>query len=262
MISGSSSSLTSLSSTRSCSCNCQNTSPFIQINIGFPQLSVSPTIEMIAHVYSILHPLFDQLMMSLQDGSLLLFQVAVSDKGHTLRRKLNNIAKKADTSTLDGLNYELKEAVKALRQCNDSCIHFTKLHKRYDSMKSLSKCFEEFLSQELETHGEGENTLVNVDNNVTYRNKARMVRANRRNNNGYTVVTLLVLATGKHLIPYFKENGTRYHHVSEVLQTLQCIAKNEIQSVKVLWSPRKEYEVLLEDQLRIDFPRLNPRILL
>lgn len=99
-------------------------------------------------------------------------------------------------------------------------------------MKSLTKSFEELLSQELERHGEDEDTLLNADNNVKYGNKTSMVKyrnKSRRTRNEYTVVTLLVLATGKHSIPYITENGTRHYYSFEVLQTLQCIPKNEIQ---------------------------------
>ncbi|KAK1358401.1 hypothetical protein POM88_051657 [Heracleum sosnowskyi] len=269
-IGGSSSSLSC--STRSCCCNCQNTSPSIQINIVFPQLSASPTIEMIAHVYSKIHPLLDQLMLFVQHKSLFFFQVAVSDKERVLRRKVNKIAENADASTLNGLDYVFKEVVKALLQYNYSSIHFTKLNTKYGFLESLSKNYEEFLNVELESHGKDEDIFVNIDDSVEYKNEGSMDIASRSIENDYTVVTMLVLATGRHLIPDFKGKGARYDESLEVLQTkgdrarcydffdvlrtLERIPKKELQSVKVLWSPRKEDKVLLEDELLRDFPRL------
>ncbi|KAK1358392.1 hypothetical protein POM88_051648 [Heracleum sosnowskyi] len=55
----------------------------------------------------------------------------------------------------------------------------------------------------------------------------------------------------------FMEKGRSCHDSFEVLQTLQRIPKDEIQSVEVLWSPRKDNEVLSEDQLLREFPRLK-----
>lgn len=58
-------SLSSLSSTRSCCCNCQNTSPSIQINIVFPQtvqLGIFPAITMLVRLYNILDSFLDNLL--------------------------------------------------------------------------------------------------------------------------------------------------------------------------------------------------------
>lgn len=76
---------------------------------------------------------------------------------------------------------------------------------------SLTKEYEDFLSRELESHGKEENTFVNIDDNVKYKNEGSMVKANSSIENEYTVVTLLVLATGLYTIPYSKGTGARYH---------------------------------------------------
>ncbi|KAK1358385.1 hypothetical protein POM88_051641 [Heracleum sosnowskyi] len=218
------------------------------------QARTSLAIMILANLFSILQPLLNQLMMPPRYGSVLFFQVAVSDKKRAFRRKLTRITKNADTSTLYGLKYVLKEVVNALLQCNDSSFHFTNLQTRYNSMENLSKCFQEFLYRGLKAHGKHENPSVNVDGNVKH--KDSMVTANSSTGNEYTVVTVMVLATRKHLISSFKENGQRYFDSIEVLQTLKRIPENEIQSVEVLWSPPKKDEVLLEDDLVRNFHRL------
>ncbi|XP_074361744.1 FLUCTUATING-LIGHT-ACCLIMATION protein 1, chloroplastic-like isoform X2 [Apium graveolens] len=113
-----------------------------------------------------LHPYLGQLMMSKRRGSVFFFQVAVSDKEHTLRKRLKKLAENADVSTLNGLNYVLKEVVKALLQYNDSSIHFTKLCSITAPMMQLRKWFEEFLNRELRMEDVEYtllNTLVNAD---------------------------------------------------------------------------------------------------
>lgn len=97
----------------------------------------------------------------------------------------------------------------------------------YEPMTGLRKWFEELLNRELQ-RGEVENTLVNADNNDD-KNNTSMIKAISSTENVYTVVTLLVLATREHLIPYFKENGRNCHDTFEVFQTLQRIPKDEIQ---------------------------------
>lgn len=96
----------------------------------------------------------------------------------------------------------------------------------------LRKWFEEFLNRELRREDVEYtllNTLVNADDNDEHKNKTSMVKSNSNTENVYTVVTVLVLATREHLIPYFKENGRICHDSFEVLQTLQRIPINEIQ---------------------------------
>lgn len=78
---------TKSSSSRLCSCNyddninnnnknssnCQNSSPSIQINIVFP--SASAIGGMLAHVYSKVYPLLDELMLFVKDKRLFFLQV-------------------------------------------------------------------------------------------------------------------------------------------------------------------------------------------
>ncbi|XP_074361691.1 uncharacterized protein LOC141701951 isoform X1 [Apium graveolens] len=170
-IGGSSSVLSTLlsSTSHSPSCNCEKTGQSININIVFPyvfQLCASVTVTLLANLYGMLHPYLGQLMMSKRRGSVFFFQVAVSDKEHTLRKRLKKLAENADVSTLNGLNYVLKEVVKALLQYNDSSIHFTKLCSITAPMMQLRKWFEEFLNRELRMEDVEYtllNTLVNAD---------------------------------------------------------------------------------------------------
>ncbi|KAL6575422.1 hypothetical protein OROMI_012707 [Orobanche minor] len=119
--------------------------------------------------------------------------------------------------------------------------------ERYHSMESLSKSFREYLNKLLRGYREDDNTLGNVDG-VKYKKQVDMV--NRSIDNEYTMVTVMVLATGGHSIPTKKEKGKKYVDSLTVLQTLQRIPKNNIQSVEVVWSPQKEDEVLFEEAIR------------
>ncbi|KAK1385281.1 hypothetical protein POM88_023016 [Heracleum sosnowskyi] len=193
-------------------------------------------------------------------GTMLCFQVGCSDRERVLQRKLNHIAEVADTSTLNGLNYILKEVVKALIQQNETSFHFSNLFIEYDSMESLSKRFLQIINRERDKYGQDVETFVNVDG-VKYKNC--MVEANSSNiENEYTLATVSVLATGKHLIPSTNKKRQVYLDTAAVLQTLISIPKTEIQSVEVLWSPQKEDHVLLKEPRMLkeepgrDYPKL------
>uniref|UniRef100_A0A165ZE24 Uncharacterized protein n=1 Tax=Daucus carota subsp. sativus TaxID=79200 RepID=A0A165ZE24_DAUCS len=209
------------STNSSCSCNCHSTS----------------------NVY------VDMEEQKADDGTMLIFQVGVLDKKRILQRNLNNIAKNADTSTAYGLNCTLKEVVKALLQHDNSSLKFHDLsleYQTYLTRGSLDKSFKKNLNELLEGFAGGGITLGNV-NGVKYRER---IKVNRRVDNEYTMVTVMVLATGHYLIPKKKEKGRKYFDSLAVLQTLQHIPKNQIQSVEVFWSPQKEDEVLSEEDIR------------
>lgn len=92
---------------------------------------------------------------------------------------------------------------------------------------SLEKSFKEFLNELLEGFAGDGITLGNV-NGVKYRKR---VKVNRRVDNEYTMVTVMVLATGHHLIPKKTEKGKKYFDSLAVLQTLQHIPRNQIQVI-------------------------------
>ncbi|WOG90547.1 hypothetical protein DCAR_0309791 [Daucus carota subsp. sativus] len=160
------------STNSSCSCNCHSTS----------------------NVY------VDMEEQKADDETMLIFQVGVLDKKRILQRNLNNIAKNADTSTAYGLNCTLKEVVKALLQHDNSSLKFHDLsleYQTYLTRGSLDKSFKKNLNELLEGFAGGGITLGNV-NGVKYRER---IKVNRRVDNEYTMVTVMVLATGHYLIP-------------------------------------------------------------
>ncbi|KAL8127884.1 hypothetical protein AgCh_014723 [Apium graveolens] len=120
------------------------------------------------------------------------------------------------------------------------------IDREYDSLESLSKRFQQIIKRERVKYGEDEETYVNV-NGVRYK-KNSMVEANSSNiENEYTLATMSVIATGKHLIPSTNKKRHVYLDSVAVLQTLNSIPETEIRSVEVLWSPQKEDDVLLKE---------------
>lgn len=96
-------------------------------------------------------------------------------------------------------------------------------------MESLSKRFLQIINREREKYGQDVETFVNVDG-VKYKNC--MVEANSSNiENEYTLATVSVLATGKHLIPSTNKKRQVYLDTAAVLQTLKSILKTEIQVI-------------------------------
>lgn len=104
------------------------------------------------------------------------------------------------------------------------------LQIEYDSMESLSKRFQQIINRECVKYGEDEETFVNV-NGVKYK-KNSMIEANSSNiENEYTLATVSVLATGKHLIPSTNKKRHVYLDCVAVLQTLKSIPKAEIRVI-------------------------------
>lgn len=173
------------------------------------------------------------------------------DKQRVLQKKLTKIAEDADTSTLEGLNYVLQETVRALPQHdnsdNSSSNYYAYIFEKCDTMRSLSKDFREVL-EKFDKFVKDEMTFVNVDG-VKYKKKAGMVKAKRGIDNEYTFATIYVLASGKHRTLIKREIERDYVDSFAVLQTLQCIPKIDIKSVRVMWTPQKEDEILTEEDL-------------
>lgn len=130
-------------------------------------------------------------------------------------------------------------------------------------MKSLSKAFQETLDR-FDEFVKDEELFVNVDG-VKYQKKAGMVIAKRSIDNEYTLATMCVLASGKHCTPFKTEEKRKYIDSFDVLQTLLRIPKNSIKSVRVMWTPQKEDEILTEEDLQRQAnlkPIVNGRIFL
>lgn len=104
------------------------------------------------------------------------------------------------------------------------------LQIEYDSMESLSKRFQRIIKRERVKYGKDEETFVNVDG-VKYK-KNSMVEANSSNiENEYTLATVSVLATGKHLIPSTNKKRHVYLDSAAALQMLKSIPKTEIRVI-------------------------------
>ncbi|KAL8112008.1 hypothetical protein AgCh_019641 [Apium graveolens] len=169
------------------------------------------------------------------NGTMLIFQVGVLDKQRVLQRKLNKIAEVADTSTLEGLNYVLKETVRALTQHdNSSSNYYSHLFEKYDTMERLGKDFRQVLDK-FDIFVKDDKTFENVDG-VKYKK-----------------------------IPVRREMEGEYVDSFAVLQTLERVPKEDIKSVRVMWTPQKEDEVLTEEDLRNQtnlIPIVNGRVFL
>ncbi|XP_063946798.1 uncharacterized protein LOC135151678 [Daucus carota subsp. sativus] len=187
------------STNSSCSCNCHSTcyfhkKPDFLLDLQLRVIVACFLFSAIANVY------VDMEEQKADDETMLIFQVGVLDKKRILQRNLNNIAKNADTSTAYGLNCTLKEVVKALLQHDNSSLKFHDLsleYQTYLTRGSLDKSFKKNLNELLEGFAGGGITLGNV-NGVKYRER---IKVNRRVDNEYTMVTVMVLATGHYLIP-------------------------------------------------------------
>lgn len=111
--------------------------------------------------------------------------------------------------------------------------------------------FGELLSKELVRYDRDEKTSVTID--VDDKEAAGSTKSMVHRD--YTVVTILVLASGKYSILPLVCNT---EHVKTVLQKLNTIAKSEIEALEVFWTAQREDEGVSEQELQRDFPLLKP----
>ncbi|XP_017244062.1 uncharacterized protein LOC108215936 isoform X4 [Daucus carota subsp. sativus] len=185
-------------------------------------------------------------------GSVLMVQVGILDKKRELQRKLNRIARTADSCTISGLNNLKKEVVKALLEHHDSC-QFAYLFAKYDEMEKYSRpCFRGFLETELAKFDKEDETFLNVDGVIGKKDSGGNFNSS---DNEYSVVTLLVLADGEYWIPSVKWHTPLVSKadVKIALQKIRSIRMSNLEALEVLWTPQTENDSISEQELRRDF---------
>ncbi|KAJ6918436.1 hypothetical protein NC651_012625 [Populus alba x Populus x berolinensis] len=181
--------------------------------------------------------------------TVLKLQVGLLGMGRSLQRDLDRIAKVADTSSSEGLNYVLTETSLALLRHPDYCISG---YSFVDVKRSMEDGEKRFNQLSIEERGKfDEETLVNV--NSIKRQSTSSKRSNGFSNE-YIVITILVAAEGVYKLPTINGSGD----LKEALQKLGSIPASKILAVEVLWTPQNENDTLSERELLEDYPLLRP----
>lgn len=184
-----------------------------------------------------------------QKTSVLKLQVGLLGMARTFQKDLNQIAKTADTSTSEGLNFVLTETALALLRHPDCCIS---AYSSVDVKRSVEDGEKRFNQLSIEERGKfDEETLVNVNNIKRQRTTSY---GSRTYSNEYIVITIIVAAEGVHKLPVI--NGST--DLKTALQKLGSIPSSKTLAVEVLWTPQNENDTLSERELLEDYPLLRP----
>ncbi|KAL5541572.1 hypothetical protein UlMin_009282 [Ulmus minor] len=186
---------------------------------------------------------------SSNEASVIMLQVGLSGNASSLQRDLNQIAKTADTSKVEGFHCVLKETMFALLRHNDHWISGYSYVDKNSSVEGSEKFFEQLSEQEREKIDI--ESLVNF-NNVKLKETSSQ-KANKQRKH-YIVVTTIVAARGSYKFPAIKSAES----LKSVLQSLSSIKVNNTLAVEVLWTPQDEGDMLSEDELLENYHRLRP----
>ncbi|KAL9263365.1 FLUCTUATING-LIGHT-ACCLIMATION protein 1, chloroplastic-like protein [Drosera capensis] len=181
--------------------------------------------------------------------TVLKLQVGLLGMARSLQEELNRIARAADTSTPQGLNYILTETTLALLRNPD---YWISAYSSVDVKRSIDAGEKRFNQLSIEERGKfDEETLINVNN---MKKQSSSSQKPGGFSNEYIVVTVLVAAEGVHKLPII--NGS--NNLKEALEKLGSIPSNRTMAVEVLWTPQDVNDTLTERELLEDYSLLRP----
>lgn len=175
-------------------------------------------------------------------------QVGLLGLARNLQRDLDSLARRADTSSPEGLQYLLQETLLSLNRNPDYCVYGASEVKRARSveraetgfnaisMKERGKIKEETLSNWAGRRKETQTTLV----------KESQI------GNEFIVVTILVATLGTLQLPTIRSR----EDLKTALNRLGSIRSRDLLAVEVLWTPQDEKDSYTPDELVADYPEL------
>ncbi|KAJ9182107.1 hypothetical protein P3X46_006135 [Hevea brasiliensis] len=181
-------------------------------------------------------------------GSVIMVQVGLTGKAHSLQKELNEIAETTDTGSPNGWQFILTETTSALLRRPKYFISGYSSVKQHWSVENVEKSFGE-LSREERGKMDME-SLVNV-NNVKMQ-RAVTPKASKLGKE-YIVVTVLIAAKGSYRVPAI----TSIHDMKDALRSLN-IGSTNLLAVEVLWTAQDGNDTLSEEALLEDYPLLRP----
>ena len=186
-------------------------------------------------------------------------QVGLLSSARGLKRDLERIAAKADTSTPAGLHYVLQETVLSLLRNPEYAVYGA---AKTLKGKSLAKAEQKFNEMSLAERGKvREETLVNVSG--IRREGGFKGKGGGGKSDGATttapgdeeliVVTVLVASRGRFKLPAVRSGA----ELREALSTLGAVPSDGVLGVEVLWTPQDPQDSYSKGELMVDFPDLN-----
>lgn len=181
-------------------------------------------------------------------------QVGLLAQARNLQADLDQLARKADTSSSEGLTEVLQETSLALLRHPEYWVYGateveqTRLQAAESQFNRLSLAERSKFSAE---------TLSNFNNQLKQSSPSQSLpgegQPDSEGPSEYIVVTLLVGVTGKLRLP--KISGTE--DLQQALRQLGGIGQEQLLAVEVLWTPQAAGEVLTAEDLLVEYPSLK-----
>ena len=180
--------------------------------------------------------------------SVVKIQIGLLGMARQLQLDLEDIADKADTSSIDGLHYVLEETVLALLRNPEYCVYGYATSSVAKGPEAAEDLFNEMSMDERGKFEE--ETLVNVN----ARKKAVAAKGETAEGiNEYILVTIIAASDGGLKLPPVQDAT----ELRTALKRVGAIRADALQAVEVLWTPQEEGDTLSEDELLGDYPQLN-----
>lgn len=183
-------------------------------------------------------------------------QVGLLASARGLKRDLERIAAKADTSTPSGLHYVLQETVLSLLRNPEYAVYGA---AKTLKGRSLAKAEQKFNEMSLAERGKvREETLVNVsgirrEGGFKGKGKADGGATSAPGDEELIVVTVLVASKGRFTLPAVRSGA----ELRAALSTLGAVPSDGVLGVEVLWTPQDPQDSYSKGELMVDFPDLN-----
>lgn len=175
-------------------------------------------------------------------------QIGLLGTARDLKADLDRIAKRADTSSSEGLHYVLQETVLALLRNPEYCVYGAAEVK---SARGLDDGEERFNQLSLEERGKIEQeTLVNVSGRTR---QGSYSRGGRSSMDELIVVTILAAVDGGIKMP--KVNSRE--ELRTALNRLGALRSDQVLALEVLWTPQDERDSYSRDDMFSDYPTLH-----
>ena len=182
-------------------------------------------------------------------------QVGLLASARGLKRDLERIAARADTSTPAGLHYVLQETVLSLLRNPEYAVYGA---AKTLKGKSLARAEQKFNELSLAERGKvREETLVNVSGirrEGGFKGKGKGDGAtSAAGDEELIVVTVLVASRGRFKLPAVRSAA----ELRDALSTLGAVPADGVLGVEVLWTPQDPQDSYSKGELMVDFPDLN-----
>ncbi|WP_448563115.1 DUF1517 domain-containing protein [Trichothermofontia sp.] len=183
-------------------------------------------------------------------------QVGLLAQARELQADLDRLARRADTSTSEGLAEVLRETTLALLRHPEYWVYAGSESQQARLEAAESQFNRLVLAERSKFSAE---TLSNFNSHLKQADSSKLTVAEKggaianQQPGEYIVVTLLVATQGKLDLPQVNSPDT----LRQALQQIGAVSSDRLMALEVLWAPQAEGDVLTSDDLITMYPNLR-----